>query len=159
MTFVFMARFLAGKQGIVNVSHALISSFMICMSRMSYKCLARAYKPYLYTYKRYSHTGSAQWKNYSLEEHLFNYRAFANYAALDKKIIQDSSLFNQLPVDSGRKSKSRKPTTVFNTTTSDDSPRKKRFVVNLVDTESEDEVTEDEEVPGIMHLQVPFIHL
>ena len=116
----------------------LISCFTIFMYIISYKCFLRAYKLFTHT------TGSLQWKHYFLEEHLFNYRAFAIYMSLDRKIIQCSSEFNNLPDDSGRKSKSRKPATVFSTTTSDDSPRKKRFVVNLVDTESEEQLTSDE---------------
>ena len=108
-----------------------------------------SFKHNLITYKLYfitHHTGSAQWNHYSVKEHLFNCRAFEQYMTLDRQIIQSCSEFNNLPVDSGMKSKSRRASTAFSTT-SDESPVQKRFKFNnLHDTDSQDDTSSDDDV-------------
>ena len=101
---------------------------------MSYKHNLISYKLNFITH----HTGSAQWNHYSVQEHLFNCRAFDAYMNLDRRIIQSSSEFNNLPADSATKSKSRRASTAFSTT-SDDSPVQKRFKWNKQKHESESE--------------------
>ena len=100
-------------------------------------------------YKVSTHTpGSSHWKNYTLEEHQYNVRAFARYLTVDKQVIEASSVYNNLPQDlKVRKSRSRKAPTVF-TTTSDDSPRKKRFVVKLDTSSDEDNSSQNEDDGG-----------
>ena len=80
-----------------------------------------------------------------MDEHLYNCRAFARYMALDKKVTESAPSFHELKNDSRKTSRTRKPPTVFNTTTSDDSPRKKRFVVNLDSSSREDGSLENED--------------
>ena len=75
---------------------------------------------------------------------MFNCRAFEQYMTLDRKIVQSSSEFNNLPSDSATKSKSRRASTAFSTT-SDESPVQKRFKYNKQhDTESDDTSSDDD---------------
>ena len=83
-----------------------------------------------------------------MAEHLYNVRAFARYMANDKVVIQSSPLFHDLPADSGRETRTRKPKTTFSTT-SDDNPKKKsRFDFNMMSDDDMDGECEDEGVGG-----------
>ena len=93
-------------------------------------------------------TGSSQWKTYTMDEHLYNVRAFARYMANDEVVIWASPLFHDLPADSGRETRSRKPKTTFSTTSDDNPPKKSRFDFAIksesdTDGEREDEVAGD----------------
>ena len=124
-----------GKTRYVWFAYKLLISPIYHFTRyMSYKHNLISYKLYFITH----YTGSAQWNHYSVKEHLFNCRAFEQYMTLDRKIVQSSSEFNNLPSDSATKSKSRRASTAFSTT-SDESPVQKRFKYNKQpDTESDD---------------------
>ena len=81
-----------------------------------------------------------------MEEHLYNVRAFARYKAVDRAVMEASPLYNDLPADSARQSRTRKAPTVFSTT-SDDTPKKKRFVFDLVSS-SDDDSDDDDDAAG-----------
>ena len=61
---------------------------------------------------------------------------------LDKEVIESSPSYNNLPSDSGKSSRTRKPSTVFSTT-SDENPKKKRFVFDLVSSWDDDDGDDD----------------
>ena len=77
-------------------------------------------------------------------------RAFETYKKLDRKIIELSSVYQNLPNNTtARTGKSRKASTTFSTTSgSDATPRKRRYVVDMTvisDGESYDEDDEGDE--------------
>ena len=86
----------------------------------------------------YSLAGASQWKNYTREEHLYNVRAFARYMKVDRKVIEASSSFHDLPADSGKRSRTRQPATVFSTTSDDCPSKKNRFLFDLVSSDEDE---------------------
>ena len=77
-----------------------------------------------------------------MKEHLFNVRAFKSWENVERTIIHACPSYHDLPDDiTARASRTRTPAASFSTTSGSETPKKKRFIVTLDESDESSEET------------------